>query len=1281
MRMRAAAVLAAVAASFFALPVCGQDTAPVAGASSSPSPSESAELGRLKAEALSLMKSGKFADAIEPAKRALALSESIHGAQAIEAGIAAHNLGFLLKRAGRTDEARDSLERAWGIYDVKLPAIHEDVRNIAGELGLIYQAQGRSEDVVRMYTGLIERAGREGYGAHIGTAHHHNNLAFVLRGVQKIDESRDHWRKAMAIYAALPPPVSDSYQIAAEALLGSYLQAADYDGALKLAEEALAKIAPPGQPNPGAMAKVSQLLADIANAAGRYPESRSWASKAVAIAETMPEPEHNRLAGALNSLARAERALANHASAEALYLRAIPLMEAQGQLANTGIMSDNLAVLYGEMGRYELAEPHHKRALQLLEQALGREHRVVGEAAGNFGAFLIAVGRYGEAGPLLLRNLEIAAAQTPPDPVALAIVNDNLAAVYRHTGRQQEAGARLRQSLDLMEKSLPAGHPRIATTLTNLGRYLIDTGAWAGAETHLLKALAIEESVYGPGHPAPAQVRNNLGDLYNAMGRWSEARAQFKKSIEVLTSRLGPEHTDLLIPLVGDGTAALADGKIKEATDAFQQAVTIDLAQRTRGAGLTHLARGGMMAERQAYAGLVEALWQSRRPPQPADATHDEASELARALDAGQWETISPAGLALSALAARFSSGDPILAGLVREWQDLAVEWTGRDNRLTALLSQTGARDAALETQLRARLSAIELRRADVSKILQQTFPRFGELAAPSPVTISDVQTLLAPHEAVVHYYVADGAAHVWVLTKTQTRWERLPIKQTELNTLVQALRCGLDQAQWRDGSGAACATWLGLDPKHALKAGAPLPFSLERAHGLYTILMGPIAEAIKGKDLLIVPSGPLTALPFGVLVSAKPAAGESYARAAWLINDHAVTMLPSLASLKALRQNVMPSHAVKPFIGIGNPLLTGVDGTDKRAWARQSCATAAAPVSSDTASFPLAASIQTLLRGGLVNVAALRQQPALPETAGELCTVARFLNADDGSVLLGERATEQGLKALSKSGALAGVRVVHFATHGLLARETALFSGARAEPALLLTPPEKTSHGDDGLLMASEVANLKLDADWVVLSACNTAGGDGAGAESLSGLARAFFYAGARAMLVSHWAVDSDAAVKLVTGAFGEMSKDPSVGRAEALRRASMALIKGGERQAHPAYWAPFVVAGEGGATGQGVALLPAASILPAPIAVQPAAVEPAVAVPVAPAPVGGLAVSGSAATARDVVAPAPPLPTATNGAPPNTDGAPVKPRPSKPRAKRKKPDEDWSPKMFGEW
>jgi CHAT domain-containing protein len=176
--------------------------------------------------------------------------------------------------------------------------------------------------------------------------------------------------------------------------------------------------------------------------------------------------------------------------------------------------------------------------------------------------------------------------------------------------------------------------------------------------------------------------------------------------------------------------------------------------------------------------------------------------------------------------------------------------------------------------------------------------------------------------------------------------------------------------------------------------------------------------------------------------------------------------------------------------------------------------------------------------------------------------------------VRLGAKASEADLKALSEQDMLSQYRVLHFATHGALAGE---ISGS-SEPGLILSPPQVATARNDGYLSASEIAGLKLDADWVILSACNTAAGGANNAEALSGLSRAFFYAGSRALLVSHWAVYSDTTVKLISETLASMAAARSIGRAEALRRSILALIERGEpHEAHPAYWAPFVVVGEG--------------------------------------------------------------------------------------------------------
>jgi CHAT domain-containing protein len=325
-------------------------------------------------------------------------------------------------------------------------------------------------------------------------------------------------------------------------------------------------------------------------------------------------------------------------------------------------------------------------------------------------------------------------------------------------------------------------------------------------------------------------------------------------------------------------------------------------------------------------------------------------------------------------------------------------------------------------------------------------------------------------------------------------------------------------------------------------------------------------------RSLLVVPSGALTALPFHLLVTEKPAAAipdtfDGYRDAAWLLKRQAVSVLPSVVSLKTLRVSARKEQSTKPMTGFGDPLFNpSQEGSgDKRAAKPGAVKSAARGVTN--------AAYTDFWKGAGVDRARLAQAlPQLPDTADELNAVAKDLGVSASDIHLGEDASETTVKRAP----LADYSIVYFATHGLVAGDV---KGV-AEPSLVLSLPTQPSEFDDGLLTASEVAQLKLNADWVVLSACNTIAGDKPGAEALSGLARSFFYAGARALLVSHWAVDSEAATRLATSTFDRLKADPKLGRTEALRQAMLAYLNdtSSPRNAYPAFWAPFALIGEGG-------------------------------------------------------------------------------------------------------
>jgi CHAT domain-containing protein len=572
----------------------------------------------------------------------------------------------------------------------------------------------------------------------------------------------------------------------------------------------------------------------------------------------------------------------------------------------------------------------------------------------------------------------------------------------------------------------------------------------------------------------------------------------------------------------------------------------------------------------------------------------DDGALLRETFQTAQWAQSSEAAESLAQMAARGAKGDAKLATLIRERQDLVAEWQRRDQGRSAAVAQPpDQRNRDAEAENTSRLKDIDARIATLDKTLATDFPDYAALVTPTPLSVESVQAQLGTDEALVLFLdtanlkPAPEETFIWVITKTDARWVRSELGTASLSREVAALRCGLDYESAWLVKASRCSSLLNAvyTPQDHRRA-APLPFDLARAHALYKGLFDPIADLVKDRRLLIVASGPLTQLPFGVLVTeapkmARPGAVAQYRDVAWLTRRHAITVLPAVSSLKALREFAKESRANDAYIGIGNPLLDGdpvhfSDDAIAAKLAREArCPQPAQQVASLSARGAMRAGVRS--SGGLTDIADLRTWAPLPETAEELCDVAKGLGVDPATHLYtGSKATETEIKRLSDAGALTRYKIVHFATHGAIAGE---LSGA-TEPGLILTPPETASQTDDGYLSASEIAALKLDADWVILSACNTAAGEANDAEALSGLARAFFYAGARSLLVSHWAVNSEATVKLITKAVAEFKRNPKIGRAEALRRSMVSMIDTGkDYEAHPANWAPFVVVGEGAA------------------------------------------------------------------------------------------------------
>jgi CHAT domain-containing protein/tetratricopeptide (TPR) repeat protein len=760
--------------------------------------------------------------------------------------------------------------------------------------------------------------------------------------------------------------------------------------------------------------------------------------------------------------------------------------------------------MYDNQGRYTDAESLYQRSLAIREKALGRDHPDVANSLSNLALLYGRQERYTDAEPLYQRSLAIREKALGRDHPSVAISLNNLAALYQDQGRYADAEPLYQRALAITETALGRVHPNVATALNNLANLYHNQGRYADAEPLYKRALAIDEKALGRDHPAVALSLNNLAELYRSQRRYADAEPLYKRSLAIREKALGRDHPDVGTSL--NNLASMYKDQVR-----YTDVLPIIRRTMSQGAANKFVALPVLLAAQE--QNLVDA-----------------AQALAGSYEIVQRASASAAASAVSKLAARFAAGTGELAQLVRKEQDLSAEAEALDKTVIAFVSKPPAqRSTAAEEQVRMRIAEVKTERENLQQVFNERFPDYAALSRPQPVSVPDTQTLLADDEALLVFDFSDKS-YAWIIMKSGADWTELKISAVDLDAQVRNLRAWLTEPR----------KWF--DPNLAYK--------------VYEETFGVFADKIASKQRLsIVTNGALTSVPPQLLITKEPS-GKTLKDMDWLIRSYAVTVLPSVASLKILRSGSQVFSARKPMIAFADPVFSKA----AHASAEQQAALG---------------SITSFYRGTQVDIAAIRERlPQLPGTGREVREIAAELKVQSDDVKLGLDATETAVKQAK----LDQYRVVYFATHGLVSGDLDEFAKGKVEPALALTIPDQPTDEDDGLLTASEIAQLKLDADWAVLSACNTAAAEKPGAEALSGLARAFFYAGAKSLIVSHWSVSDEAAARLMIGTLRASARDAMLSHAEALRLSMLAMIDSAksDADADPRLWAPFVVVGE---------------------------------------------------------------------------------------------------------
>lgn len=783
------------------------------------------------------------------------------------------------------------------------------------------------------------------------------------------------------------------------------------------------------------------------------------------------------------------------------------------------------ARLAGAADNYAAAEANFRQALAIEERLFGKRSVVVGQTLAELALQVSNQGRFDDAAALFRRAA----------PLIEASAADNVRARYDSYLALDAANQRhYADALKFARQATVARRAEIVAAKQANAGFGDTIAAVPVSQGELAHALRIE-----------AEMALRLGDL-------ASAQATAEEALWIVSDDPGlplwwRADTIALLGAINErrGRVVAAEHDLRDARD-----LNTKLFGQTAPTALADLKLGGFYSRQQVYTASLEAFHAAfaiaatdpiaRAQVAPDDivqyitaeaAAGDPATRDGKIFSASQLVNSSVADKTIARVAARQAAGNADLSALIARAQlaehdrdvariQLAAEYAKGDGE------RNDERQKTLESNAKRTAADAEAMMAEVRK----SFPQYAKLADPGAADLGPVQAQLAPNEALVSFVFGQSSGYALVIRQHGLDAVELSIGVGEVAQDVADLRRGLVPG-----------------------AGQLPEFSLKNSYALYQALLAPLQSHLGNVDhLVVVPGAALSSLPLALLVT-EPPANQNYANAAWLVRRFALSSVPSARAFLALgTEMARRTPAPRPFLGIGAPAFMGPGGP------------AGAKV--------LANLTASCREAGPISADQLSALPPLPGTAHEIRTVGAHIGGSDADILLDARATEADFRAQP----LDQFAVIYFATHGILPGEL----HCEGEPALALSPPlhAASSTSADGMLQASEIAQLKLNADLVVLSACNTAE-SGDGGSALQGLSDAFFAAGARSVLASHWEVPSDATEALMIGLFDPANR--ARGLAQGLRRSQLALIAHAST-AHPFYWAAFTIIGDDVSAGQ---------------------------------------------------------------------------------------------------
>lgn len=860
--------------------------------------------------------------------------------------------------------------------------------------------------------------------------------------------------------------------------------------------------------------------------AGRYAVAASVLDEALANLTAVPDEEQqkNLYTLAVMSYVRTQ----SDAQALPLLERGAALAQALGDERFQAIYLGFLAGIQAQQGAYAAAIASYQQALVLTQSSpLPDDQRNAGRYLLQLGRCFYALGDYTQAGLYYEKSL----------PYAVQVGDKRQEALnYFYRGNLLSAQERLTEAQTAYQAAierLGAQPPASAQALAyaTLSHLYLKTGALPQARRAIQEALNI-------GRRAPvAEIEMgalaNLGELHWREADYQQAQAAFTELLAVAQRTGSVPYTWL--GWAGLGDAARGLGQLEAARRAYQKA--IEAIESLRGRLELPDDKANFLQDKiEVYKKLLGVLTklatETRQPAYLVEAFQVAESARARAL--ADWLTEAKVKVENELTAAERATRRQLQQQLTDTHERLLKEqW-----RLERKATTGSAKDDAELVRLTAALQRSE---AELVNWWRTHKPRYAALQYPQPLDLAATQARLDARTLLLAYTVGEEASYLFAVSCDGYEVVRLPAAAT-LAAQVTELRTALT------------------------RAGSP---SRKLAAELSDVLIGSVSARLRaGKtQLLIVPDGALQRLPFEVLRAPLTEGQARDGQPRYLIEDWAVSYAPSLTVLAHLPVVAATTrNKQKDFIAFADPQYTlqpqSADNPLLAAMLRTSGAQLRAPKLR-----------QGTRKASPAESAAWPFSP-LPQSRREVTRIASLFPAQAGNLFLGVQATEENVKTTD----LSRYRFVHFSVHGLLNEANPRFSSLVLSLPTGKPQPARTAQPapEDGLLSAYEIFELRLNAELVTLSACETGLGKEMKGEGLLSLVRAFLYAGTPSVLASLWKVDETGTADLMIDFYRNLREHDGaaqpLSKAEALRQAKLKAIRQGSA---PFFWAPFVLIG----------------------------------------------------------------------------------------------------------